>query len=633
MRFLKYIYIVFLLSRCLNLNASTYFVSNSLGNDTNSGLSSQTPIKSISRLNTFNFFPGDSILFKSGDTFLGMFWLKGSGDSSHPIVVDTYGGLDKASINGDGYQSCILLFNNEFISINNLDIFNENSHLDSLGNIKLLAGFSGASNTWGSGKNVRFGIKIVATSKSLTGFSFNNLKIHDIYPSPVLSQNIHKGYGIKIESQSDTLSFLYNRISDLKIYNCDISKTGHYGIWVKSLGLNGIDSVKNSNINILECNFEDTGGSGFVPNKSKNILVQNSSFNHSGSSIDPRMWKRGSGLWTFDCKDVIVQHNYFMNAHGPQDSYGAHIDYGNENVVFQYNYSYNNEGGFAEILGDNINCGYRYNISVNDGYRLDPNNSSWDKKGKIFWISNFCGSGPRCPNVGSFIYNNTIFVNDSLNPEIYFWPNIGDVHLYNNLIYVGSYGNKIPTLLQNTSNILNISHNIFYDSSRLDLDSDLMNNAIFENPQLVNSFNQGVNNPLFYKIQNSSIAIGNGKLISGSNDSTNYLNNNGGKDYFGNLVSNSLPPNIGAYNGENLSGCNTLKEQLIYAYPTATIDYLQLKSKSSKGPFETYIYDLNGKYISNQIGDKISLINFKKGIYLLKVKFGDKVEKLRVIKL
>tara|TARA_B110001450_G_scaffold17977_1_gene16490 strand:- start:258 stop:1946 length:1689 start_codon:yes stop_codon:yes gene_type:complete len=562
-----------------------------------------------------------------------MFWLKGSGDSSHPIVVDTYGGLDKASINGDGYQSCILLFNNEFISINNLDIFNENSHLDSLGNIKLLAGFSGASNTWGSGKNVRFGIKIVATSKSLTGFSFNNLKIHDIYPSPVLSQNIHKGYGIKIESQSDTLSFLYNRISDLKIYNCDISKTGHYGIWVKSLGLNGIDSVKNSNINILECNFEDTGGSGFVPNKSKNILVQNSSFNHSGSSIDPRMWKRGSGLWTFDCKDVIVQHNYFMNAHGPQDSYGAHIDYGNENVVFQYNYSYNNEGGFAEILGDNINCGYRYNISVNDGYRLDPNNSSWDKKGKIFWISNFCGSGPRCPNVGSFIYNNTIFVNDSLNPEIYFWPNIGDVHLYNNLIYVGSYGNKIPTLLQNTSNILNISHNIFYDSSRLDLDSDLMNNAIFENPQLVNSFNQGVNNPLFYKIQNSSIAIGNGKLISGSNDSTNYLNNNGGKDYFGNLVSNSLLPNIGAYNGESLSGYNTLKEQLIYAYPTATIDYLQLKSKSSKGPFETYIYDVNGKYISNQIGDKISLINFKKGIYLLKVKFGDKVEKLRVIKL
>ena len=89
-------------------------------------------------------------------------------------------------------------------------------------------------------------------------------------------------------------------------------------------------------------------------------------------------------MWPFDCKNVIIQHNKFLNARGPMDSYGAHIDYGNENVVIQYNYSYNNEGGFAEILGDNINCGYRYNISVNDGYREDPNGISWNKKGKIF---------------------------------------------------------------------------------------------------------------------------------------------------------------------------------------------------------------------------------------------------------
>ena len=59
------------------------------------------------------------------------------------------------------------------------------------------------------------------------------------------------------------------------------------------------------------------------------------------------------------------------------------------------------------------------------------------------------------------LFTTILFLNDTLNPEIYFWPNIGDVHLYNNLIYVGSYGNKIPTLLQNTSNTLNISHNIF----------------------------------------------------------------------------------------------------------------------------------------------------------------------------
>ena len=50
---------------------------------------------------------------------------------------------------------------------------------------------------------------------------------------------------------------------------------------------------------------------------------------------------------------------------------------------FNITTSYNNEGGFAEILGDNINCGYRYNISVNDGYREDPNGIPW-KKEKYF---------------------------------------------------------------------------------------------------------------------------------------------------------------------------------------------------------------------------------------------------------
>ena len=79
-----------------------------------------------------------------------------------------------------------------------------------------------------------------------------------------------------------------------------------------------------------------------------------------------------------------MQNNEFSHVRGAADSHGAHIDIACDSVIIQYNYSYNNEGGFAEILGDNINCGYRYNISVNDGYREDPNGVPWNKKGKIF---------------------------------------------------------------------------------------------------------------------------------------------------------------------------------------------------------------------------------------------------------
>ena len=716
--------------------AEVYYVSSSLGNDSNNGLSIQSPFKSIEKLNTMQFNAGDTIYFKSGDYWQGMFWIKGSGSYTNPIVIDVYGGSIRPIINGFGYQASILIFNDQHIYINNLELYNSFSHLDSIGtttisaetpdiflngpnnswtnvytaceigdgnngaqqifsinvtnlppqganyriartvanqnwyfspaqplslgpntitvnsvnfdrtvkfqfssgavefdaislngqnmyggSAKKLTGFGGEENSWGSGKNVRFGIKVVASAQDLENFSFNNLYIHDIYPTPTLSSNVHKGYGIKLESQSDINSGLFNTISNIRLINTTITETGHYGFWIKSLGLIGIDSVKNNQIIVENCVFEHTGGSGFVPNKSENVLVQNCIFNHTGSSLDNRMWKRGSGMWPFDCKDVIAQHNKFMNAHGPMDSYGSHIDYGNENVVFQYNYSYNNEGGFAEILGDNINCGYRYNISVNDGYREDPNGIPWDKKGKIFWVSNFCGQNPiRCPNVGTFIYNNTVFVNDTLNPEIYFWPNIGDIHVYNNLIVVGQHGEIIPTLIENDFNELYISNNLFYDSTRINLDNDLKNNAIYADP-------------LLFKTQNNSPAIGNGFLINGSNDSTNYLEHNGGLDYFGNSVSHNSPSNIGAYNGFGTVDILSQNVGDLKISPSVTNNYVNISIQNFTGPIQTEIYTLGGELADIQKGNKLSFEKLKSAVYFCVVVYQEKKKTIKIIKL
>ena len=745
----KIIFIILSFFLSTNTDAQVYYVSSSQGSDLNDGLSIQSPFQSIEKLNSMQFNPGDSIYFKSGDYWEGMFWLKGSGSLNQPITVDVYGGNNRPIINGYGYQASILVFNDQHIHINGLELYNSYYHLDSTietsisaqtpnffsngpnttwtnvytaceigdgnngsqqtfainvtnlppqgasyrvartvanqnwylapaqalslgintitvnavnfdrtvkfqfstgavefdmislngqamygGSVKKLPGFGGVENSWGSGKNVRFGIKVVASTQKLENFSFNNLYIHNIYPTPDLVDNIHLGYGIKLETQSDTLSGLLNTISNVKLTNSTISETGHYGFWIKSLGLNGIDSIKNNQILVDNCIFENTGGSGFVPNKSKNLLVQNCIFNHTGSSIDNRMWKRGSGMWPFDCKNVIAQHNKFMNAHGPMDSYGSHIDYGNENVVFQYNYSYNNEGGFVEVLGDNINCGYRYNISVNDGYREDPDGISWDKKGKIFWVSNFCGQGPvRCPSVGTFIYNNTVFINDTLNPEIYFWPDIGDVHVYNNLIVVGQNGDIVPTLIENDFNDLYISHNLFYDSSRIDLDSDLENNAIYGDPLLLNTVYFGEDNPLAYQIQNNSLAINNGFLINGSTDSTNYLEHNGGLDYFGNSVSHNFASNIGAFNGTGTVDILEVKIDDIKLQPSVTHDFINISIQNYSGPIKTEIYALNGDFIVLKNGNRFSLNKYNPGIYYCVVIYEDKRRTFRVVKL
>ena len=747
--FKKIILIILSIFLLVNTNAEVYYVSSSQGNDINNGLSIQSPFKSIEKLNSMQFNAGDSIYFKAGDYWEGMLWINGSGSVTQPIVIDVYGGNNRPVINGFGYQASILIFNDQHIHINGLELYNSFSHLDSAaattisaqtpnmfssgvnnawpnvftaceigdgnngaiqtfminvtnlppqgasyriartvanqnwyfspaqalslglnsitvnavnfdrtvkfqfssgdvefdvvslnsqtiygGLVKKLPGFGGEENSWGSGKNVRFGIKIVASTQDLENFHFNNLYIHDIYPTTDISSNIHKGYGIKLESQSDTLSGLLNTISNVKVINSTISETGHYGFWIKSLGLNGIDSVKNKQILVDNCVFEHTGGSGFVPNKSENVLVQNCIFNHTGSSIDNRMWKRGSGMWPFDCKNVVAQHNKFMNAHGPMDSYGSHIDYGNENVVFQYNYSFNNEGGFAEVLGDNINCGYRYNISVNDGYREDPNGTPWAAKGKIFWVSNFCGQNPiRCPSTGTFIYNNTVFINDTLNPEIYFWPDVGDVHVYNNLIVVGKNGEIIPTLIENNLNDLYISHNLFYDSSRVNLDSDLKNNALYEDPLFLNSVHLGENDPQAYQIQNNSPAIGSGFLINGSIDTTNYLEHNGGLDYFGNSVSHHFPSNIGAFNGSGQMDILAIKLDDIRLSPSVTYDFASISIQDYEGSIQTKIYALNGDLMSIQIGNKLSFKKFSSGIYFCVVSYGSKNKNLKVVKL
>ena len=129
--YIKIIFTTLLIFILVNTSAQVYYVSSSQGNDMNNGLSIQSPFKSIEKLNSMQFNPGDTIYFKSGDYWQGMFWLKSSGSFNQPIVIDVYGGNIRPIINGFGYQAAILIFNDQHIHINGLEIYNSFSHLDS----------------------------------------------------------------------------------------------------------------------------------------------------------------------------------------------------------------------------------------------------------------------------------------------------------------------------------------------------------------------------------------------------------------------------------------------------------------------------------------------------------------------
>ncbi|HYM93203.1 MAG TPA: hypothetical protein VET23_03635, partial [Chitinophagaceae bacterium] len=90
---------------CGQVNAKNYYFSSSSGNDSYTSVQAQnpaTPWATISKLNSFfiNLNPGDSVLFKCGDTFYGEIIVGKSGLAGSPIVMASYSTGAKPIITG-----------------------------------------------------------------------------------------------------------------------------------------------------------------------------------------------------------------------------------------------------------------------------------------------------------------------------------------------------------------------------------------------------------------------------------------------------------------------------------------------------------------------------------------------------
>ncbi|MBV7276985.1 hypothetical protein I6U48_29390, partial [Clostridium sp. PL3] len=75
-----------------------YYVSN-YGDDSNSGLSEAHPWKTISKVNNYNFKPGDVVHFKCGDIWREQLIPK-NGNETGPVTYASYGTGNKPSLYG-----------------------------------------------------------------------------------------------------------------------------------------------------------------------------------------------------------------------------------------------------------------------------------------------------------------------------------------------------------------------------------------------------------------------------------------------------------------------------------------------------------------------------------------------------
>jgi len=554
------------------VQATTYYVSDT-GSDANDGLTEATPLQSLAAISETTLYEGDQVLFKAGGRYQGHFSVNGSGTSEKPIRISSYGEGEKPIIDGSGgaegdYQQAIHINNVDGIEISNLEITNErlNAH-------PYYANTSA------------YGIFVHNNShESMEYFRIDNVKVNGVYAISTtgIEFNDLKVAGIYFRSERNSVATHLKNIKDLEVTNSYFTLTGKFGFWSQHGGGLGEDyEAKNMDFVFRNNYFYKTGGSGITPGRTYNCLVEYNTFDYPGSDEDSRMAKRGSGAWFFGCRNVLAQYNVSKHARGGNDSYGMHIDFGNENVILQYNYSEDSEGGFCEILGNNINSCYRYNISVNDGFR--------DTKGNSIWVSDYSAGSIKSDS--NYVYNNIVYVDAAISPDISIVSK--NTHIYNNIFCAvgeGEIANEMTLTIEDGSELL-VANNVFYGNVHQQFTS-LDTNAFFGNPYFTAPESH---EPAGYEIKQRSSAAKNALQFA---EAPFPMAGQGifadipavpDRDYFGNPSSLSdVLSNIGAYQGGAHFNAN------LQLYATATADQVEVSWDAPEYEVTHYTLELIG---------------------------------------
>jgi hypothetical protein len=81
-----------------------YYIDGVNGSDENSGTSESSPWKSISKVSSMTFQPGDYIYFKRGSSYSGCVTINGDGTADMPITVSAYGEGDAPRFTNPEYN-------------------------------------------------------------------------------------------------------------------------------------------------------------------------------------------------------------------------------------------------------------------------------------------------------------------------------------------------------------------------------------------------------------------------------------------------------------------------------------------------------------------------------------------------
>ena len=325
--------------------STSYYVS-AAGNDAASGTSTATAWKTIAKVNSVQFAPGDNLFFRGGDTFYGNIYFDSSDGNSPDAVftVSSYG-TGRATLNaGNSYG--IFAYNTQGIRVENLILTGSGMNTNNQDGLSFYADLPG--------------------DVKLRGLSFYNLEV----------KNFGKT-GVKIGSWNGNTGYENLVLNSLSVHDNLWDGILVYGY----IGFNNYVGYPHKNVTITHCtSWNNPGvpdpnairGNGIVLSNTDGGLIEHCvAFNNGAGNIH---CGGPGGIWVYDARGVTIQHNESFSNHSTStcDGLGFDLDGGSIQCVMQYNYSHDNDGG-GFLMGQMLNgrpwknniC--RYNVSENDG--------------------------------------------------------------------------------------------------------------------------------------------------------------------------------------------------------------------------------------------------------------------------
>ncbi len=260
---MKNLFIFLLIFLSIRLFAVTYYIDYTNGNDSNSGTSQTSAWKTLSKIENYNFQPGDSILLKKGEVWHERMYLSSSGSAGNYIYVGAYGSGDKPQINV--LQDYNLTWTHDSGNIWYNTEFTDNPKRVLKNGVEILDAASGYFDELGT--NIPDLVEWYWGKKD-SNDNQDKLYLYSIDdPNNSTFTMTAKAYALELFDVHyiifDGLEFIGSNLACVTIYSCshihllnlDVGKYANYGIEMTCYKPNGVDWQKNE-FNIIDnCNI------------------------------------------------------------------------------------------------------------------------------------------------------------------------------------------------------------------------------------------------------------------------------------------------------------------------------------------------------------------------------------------